>query len=86
MKRLVKLTLFAAVVGGLIFAARKLMGGLGPQPGDPQAPKEWPSLVPDPPAQASGNGSAAAPPSNPDAETPGSGEQIAPTGDSGTNS
>ena len=86
MKRLVKLTLFAAAIGGLIFAARKLMGGLGPQPGDPQAPKEWPSLVPEPTASTGGNGSAAEPGSNPAAEIPGSGEHIAPTGDSGTNS
>lgn len=57
-----KLTLIAGVAGGLVVAAKKLMGGLGPQPGDPAAPKEWPSLVPEPPAEngngSNGNGSA----------------------------
>jgi hypothetical protein len=46
----VKLTLLAVLIGGLVIVARKLMGGLGPQPGSTGAPKEWPSLVPDPPA------------------------------------
>ena len=52
-----KLTVMSGLVAGVAVAAKKLMGGLGPQPGDPAAPKEWPSLVPDP-ATASGNGSA----------------------------
>jgi hypothetical protein len=45
-----KIILVLAVVGGVVVIARKLMGGLGPEPGSELAPKEWPSLVPDPPA------------------------------------
>lgn len=57
-----KIILVLAVVGGVIVIARKLMGGLGPEPGSELAPKEWPSLVPDPPA-ASGTETADAAPS-----------------------
>jgi hypothetical protein len=83
-KRLVKLVLVVAVVGALIVVARKLMGGLGPQPGDPAAPKEWPSLVPDPPSPeaAAGNGSVAIPDVG---GAPDPSEHIAPTTDSGPN-
>ena len=58
------LTLIAGAVGAVAVVARKLMGGLGPEPGSSAAPREWPSLVPDPPAPEastvggpSGNGS-----------------------------
>jgi hypothetical protein len=62
----VKLGIIAAVLGGLVVVGKKLMGGLGPQPGSELAPKEWPSLVPDPAkdAAASTNGSAGATGSN----------------------
>jgi hypothetical protein len=57
----VKLGIIAAVIGGLVFVGKKLMGGLGPEPGSASAPKEWPSLVPDPvaeaPSAATANGS-----------------------------
>jgi hypothetical protein len=62
----VKLAIVAGVIGGAVVVARKLMGGLGPEPGSANAPTERPSLVPEPPApEASsvggpnGNGSAA---------------------------
>jgi hypothetical protein len=62
----VKLAIVAGVVGGAVVVARKLMGGLGPEPGSADAPTARPSLVPDPPAPEassvggpSGNGSAA---------------------------
>jgi hypothetical protein len=99
-KRLLKLLVIAGVIGGLVAVARKLMGGLGPQPGAADAPKEWPSLVPEPPAPeaapraaeaASGNGSGAREPGATggpgavtDAEATPGG--IASTGDSGINS
>lgn len=51
----IKLSVIAGVVAGMVVIGRKLMGGLGPEPGSEAAPKEWPSLVPDPPA-AGGNG------------------------------
>jgi hypothetical protein len=38
---------------------KKLMGGLGPTPGSADAPREWPSLVPEPSVEtvtASNNG------------------------------
>jgi hypothetical protein len=47
-----KLALIGAVIGGAVFAAKKLMGGLGPSPGSADAPREWPSLVPEPTAPA----------------------------------
>jgi len=82
-----KLVLLAAVIGGLVVAARKLMGGLGPQPGAADAPKEWPSLVPQPPApEASGNGSGNPDPSQAAAEAPTTTDRIAPTEDFGSNS
>jgi hypothetical protein len=50
--RLLRGTFKLAVIGGLVAtlvaAARKLMGGLGPEPGSPEAPQAWPSLVPEP--------------------------------------
>lgn len=53
-RRIVRTTTIIALVAGAIGAAvvvsRKLMGGLGPEPGSADAPREWPSLVPDPPA------------------------------------
>jgi hypothetical protein len=50
-----KLAVISGIVAGVVAAAKKLMGGLGPTPGSPDAPKEWPSLVPDPaPATPSG--------------------------------
>lgn len=54
-----KLSIIAGVAAALVAVGRKLMGGLGPEPGSEQAPKEWPSLVPEPEtaaATASGNG------------------------------
>jgi hypothetical protein len=42
-----KLAAIGGVIAALVVVGRKLMGGLGPQPGSPDAPKEWPSLVPD---------------------------------------
>jgi hypothetical protein len=58
-----KLALLGAAIGGAVAVARKLMGGLGPEPGSAAAPGEWPSLVPEPsPSTASDNGSAEAGP------------------------
>jgi hypothetical protein len=57
---LVKLGLVAGVIGAAVVIGKKLMGGLGPEPGSELAPKEWPSLVPEPKVEASvssGNGS-----------------------------
>jgi hypothetical protein len=42
-----KLAAIGGVIAALVVIGRKLMGGLGPQPGSPEAPKEWPSLVPE---------------------------------------
>ena len=60
------LTLIAGVIGATVAVARKLMGGLGPEPGSSTAPVERPSLVPEPPAPEassvggpSGNGASA---------------------------
>ena len=53
-----KIILVLAVVGGVVVIARKLMGGLGPEPGSELAPKEWPSLVPDPPAASTSTSAA----------------------------
>jgi hypothetical protein len=62
----VVLAIIAGAVGAAVVVARKLMGGLGPQPGSADAPTARPSLVPDPPAPEassvggpSGNGSSA---------------------------
>jgi hypothetical protein len=57
-----KLGVIAAAIGALVIVGKRLMGGLGPAPGSELAPKEWPSLVPEPVAPeasdtASGNGS-----------------------------
>jgi hypothetical protein len=52
-KRLIKIAVIVAVFGGLVFAAKKLMGGLGPEPGSTTAPKPAPSLIPEPAADAS---------------------------------
>jgi len=64
LRRAVVLALIAGAIGGAVVVARKLMGGLGPEPGSPGAPLERPSLVPEPPAPEassvggpSGNGS-----------------------------
>jgi hypothetical protein len=58
---LVKLGVLAGIVGVAVVIGKKLMGGLGPEPGSELAPKEWPSLVPEPAkvdaTAASGNGS-----------------------------
>lgn len=64
LRRAVVLALIAGAIGGAVVVARKLMGGLGPEPGSAGAPLERPSLVPDPPgataaASPNGNGSAA---------------------------
>jgi hypothetical protein len=48
-----KVLIVLAVIGALVLIAKKLMGGLGPEPGSELAPREWPSLVPDPPAAPS---------------------------------
>lgn len=60
------LAIIAGVVGAIVVVARQLMGGLGPTPGSSGAPRERPSLVPEPPAPEasdvggpSGNGSTA---------------------------
>jgi hypothetical protein len=50
-----KLAIIGAVIGGAAFAAKKLMGGFGPAPGSADAPREWPSLVPEPTAPAPGS-------------------------------
>jgi hypothetical protein len=47
-----KLAIIAAAIAGLAAVAKKLMGGLGPAPGSMDAPREWPSLVPDPTTEA----------------------------------
>lgn len=66
LRRAFVLALIAGALGGAVVVARKLMGGLGPEPGSAGAPVERPSLVPDPPAPEasaaggpSGNGSSA---------------------------
>jgi len=66
--RLKKLVIIAAVGGAFVIFAKRLMGGLGPQPGTDMAPKAWPSLVPEPAASAAepsangaSNGNGAAP-------------------------
>lgn len=66
LRRAFVLVLIAGAIGGALVVARKLMGGLGPEPGSAGAPLERPSLVPEPPApEASsvggptGNGKAA---------------------------
>ena len=78
MGRLKKLVIIAAVGGAFVVFAKRLMGGLGPQPGTDMAPKAWPSLVPEPATTpepstngaSNGNGSApAAEPSEADATT-----------------
>ena len=58
MGRLKKLVIIAAVGGAFVVFAKRLMGGLGPQPGTDMAPKAWPSLVPEPttPPEPSANG------------------------------
>jgi hypothetical protein len=67
--RLKKLVIIGAIGAAFVVFAKRLMGGLGPQPGTDMAPKAWPSLVPEPTATAaepstngagtaSGNGSA----------------------------
>ena len=52
MGRLLKLGIIVAAIAGLVVVGKKLMGGLGPEPGSDLAPKEWPSLVPEPTAAA----------------------------------
>jgi hypothetical protein len=66
LRRAFVLALIVAAIGGVVVVARKLMGGLGPEPGSAGAPVERPSLVPEPPAPEassvggpSGNGHAA---------------------------
>ena len=51
-----KLSIIAGAVAALVVVGRKLMGGLGPEPGSDAAPKEWPSMVPEPAATPGGNG------------------------------
>jgi hypothetical protein len=51
-----KLAVIGGVATALVAAARKLMGGLGPEPGSPEAPQAWPSLVPDPGSASSTGG------------------------------
>jgi hypothetical protein len=48
MRRLLKLLILVGVIAAVVVVARKLMGGLGPEPDADLGPKEWPSLVPDP--------------------------------------
>lgn len=65
LKTTFKLGVIVAVIGALVVVGKKLMGGLGPEPGSELAPKEWPSLVPDPPAAPAGtNGNGAKPASS----------------------
>jgi hypothetical protein len=67
LRRAFVLALIAGAIGGAVVVARKLMGGLGPEPGSSGAPIERPSLVPDPsgasPSGASTNGNGSAAPS-----------------------
>ena len=60
----VKLGIIVAIIGALVVVGKKLMGGLGPEPGSELAPKEWPSLVPEPAPTASSNGNGSAPASS----------------------
>jgi hypothetical protein len=67
-RRLLRTLFVLALLGGAIAAAvtvgRKLMGGLGPEPGSAAAPQERPSLVPSPAPETgdpSGNGASSAP-------------------------
>jgi hypothetical protein len=50
LRKVLVLALIAGGIAAVVVAARKLMGGLGPEPGSSAAPGSWPSLVPDPPA------------------------------------
>lgn len=68
LRRAFVLALIAGAISGAVVMARKLMGGLGPEPGSANAPVERPSLVPEPPASeasavggpsGNGNGSSA---------------------------
>ncbi len=52
----VKLGIIAGAIGIAVVIGKKLMGGLGPEPGSDLAPKEWPSLVPEPTVAAGTNG------------------------------
>lgn len=67
LRKAVVLAIIAGTIGVAVVVARKLMGGLGPEPGSAGAPAERPSLVPEPPAPeassvgGSTNGSSAAP-------------------------
>lgn len=74
-----KLVIVLAVVAALVVIAKKLMGGLGPEPGSELAPKEWPSLVPDPPATGA-TVEAAAPEAEAAASTNGDGAATADEG------
>jgi hypothetical protein len=67
-----KLAVIAAVIAGIAVIARKLMGGLGPTPGSEDAPREWPSLVPEPTETpgASNNGIEPVVAATPDYEPP----------------
>jgi hypothetical protein len=58
-----KLAVIGGVIGGGVAVGKKLMGGLGPEPGSADAPGEWPSLVPDPVTAdaAAGNGTGSTP-------------------------
>ena len=69
MGRLLKLVIFVGAIAGLVIVGKKLMGGLGPEPGSAMAPKEWPSLVPEPPTGTtpSANGSTSTEPAEADA-------------------
>lgn len=53
MGRLKKLVIIGVIGGAFVIFAKRLMGGLGPQPGTDMAPKAWPSLVPEPAVTAS---------------------------------
>lgn len=75
-----KLVIVLAVVAALVVIAKKLMGGLGPEPGSELAPKEWPSLVPDPPAPTGDTVEAAAPEAEAAASTNGDGATTADEG------
>jgi hypothetical protein len=50
LRRAFVLSLIIGAIGGAVVVARKLMGGLGPEPGTAGSPLERPSLVPEPPA------------------------------------
>ncbi len=75
----VKLSIIAGAVTALVVIGRKLMGGLGPEPGSDGAPKEWPPLVPESTNAESTSGSNGS-------KAPGNGASAADSSSSGATS